>query len=35
LGITTKSTIKDAAMDEPLVRKYAAQMISEFAVKVL
>ena len=35
LGITTAPTIKEAQMDSHLLRKFAAKMASEFAIKVV
>lgn len=35
LGITTVSNIKDADLEAPLFRKFAAKMASEFAIKVV
>ena len=35
LGITTVPNIEDSEMDAPLLRKFAAKMASEFAIKVV
>ena len=35
LGITTIPNIEDSEMDAPLLRKFAAKMASEFAIKVV
>jgi len=35
LGITTISSIQEAALDKPIIRKHLAKMISEYAIKVV
>jgi hypothetical protein len=35
LGITTVSSIQQAALDKPIIRKELAKMISEYAIKVV